>query len=220
MRFVVIGKEIIITETVLNSIIIVLILSIFALIVNSKIKRAKVDKAPSNFLNIVELLIEFIDDMVKTNMGKKNMKFAPLMVTLISYLAVANTMSIAGFMAPTTDYSITLTLALIVFALVQVTKFKGSGGLLGYIRSFTKPFALITPINIISDLANPISMSFRLFGNMMSGALIMSLLHGALGYLSPLVAAPLHLYFDFFTGLLQAYIFVILTMIFIDGATN
>lgn len=220
MKFLVGGMEIVITETVFNSILVVLLLSILALIVNSKIKKAKVDDVPSDFLNIIEILVEFIDGMVVENMGKRNMKFAPLMLTLISYLAVANTVTIFGFTSPTSDYSVALTLALLVFILVQVTKFRENKGLLGYVRSFGKPFKFIAPINIISELANPISMSFRLFGNIMSGALIMALVQNSFGYLSPLLKAPLHLYFDVFTGLLQAYIFVMLTMIFIEGAAD
>ncbi|WFA08158.1 F0F1 ATP synthase subunit A [Tissierella sp. Yu-01] len=208
------------SETVMNGILVVLALSIFAIVVNIKVKKAKVDKAPSNFLNIIEMFVEFINDMVKSNMGEKGMKFAPLMITLMSYLAVANIFGLIGLASPTSDYSITLTLALFVFALVQVVKFRSYGGLVGYGKSFTEPVPLLTPINIISEIANPISMSFRLFGNIMSGSLIMALLHGALGYFSPLVTAPLRLYFDIFTGLLQAYIFVMLTMIFIDGAVK
>ena len=214
------GNEVFISETVMNSILVTIVLIVIGIIAKREVTKAKVDEAPSNFLNIVEILLDFIKDMLKSNMGAKNMRFAPLMITLISYLAVANTITIAGFASPTSDCSIALTLALFVFIIVQVEKFKSSGGVSGYFKSFTKPFALITPINIISELANPISMSFRLFGNMMSGGLIMALIHNSLGYLSPLVKAPLHLYFDLFTGLLQAYIFVMLTMIFVDGATE
>lgn len=219
MHFLISGKEIIISETVLNSILVVALLSILAFVVNNKIKKERVDKAPSNFINIIEMLVEFIDGMVRTNMGERNMGFAPFMTTLISYLAVSNLLGIVGLEAPTSDFSVTLTLAVFVFVTVQASKIKSSGGLFGYFKSFTKPMGFMTPINIITELANPISMSFRLFGNIMSGALIIALLNGALGYFSPLVTTPLRLYFDVFIGLLQAYIFVMLAMIFIEGAT-
>lgn len=210
------GGSIIVPETVMNAILIGIVLSILAIVVNKKIKKAQVDKAPSNFLNIIEIFVEFINNMVKSNMKEKT-SYAPFMATLISFIAFANILGLLGLKAPTSDYSVALTLALSVFVIVQATKIKSSGGLKGYLKSFTKPIAVITPINIISEIANPISMSFRLFGNIMSGSLIMALLHGALGYFSPLVTAPLHLYFDIFTGILQSYIFVILAMIFIDG---
>lgn len=213
------GNEILISETVFNGILVVLLISIFSIIVNSKIKKARIDKAPSNFLNIVEIFVEFIDSLVKGNMEEKNLAFAPLMGMLISYLAVANTISLFGLTSPTSDYSVTLTLGLVVFGIIQFFKFKTRGGPIGYIKSFTEPVAVMTPINIISEFINPISMSFRLFGNIMSGSLILALIHGALGYFSPIVTVPLHLYFDIFTGILQAYIFVMLSMIYIDGAT-
>ncbi len=220
MRFSISGEEIIISETVLSSILVVTLLSILAIVVNHKIKKERVDKAPSNFINIIEMLVEFIDGMVRSNMGERNMRFAPFMTTLISYLAVSNLLGIVGLEAPTSDYSVTLTIAVFVFIITQSFKIKTSGGLFGYIKSFTKPMGFMTPINIITELANPISMSFRLFGNIMSGALIVALINGALGYFSPLVTTPLRLYFDVFIGLLQAYIFVMLAMIFIDGATT
>ncbi len=220
LSFVLNGKTIVIPETVMNGILVAIVLSILAIVVNKEIKKARVDKAPSNFLNVIEIFVEFINNMVKSNMGENKMQYAPVMSVLISFIAFANILGILGFEPPTSDYSVTLTLALFVFVLVQGVKIKSSGGIIGYFKSFTKPVALLTPINIITEVANPISMSFRLFGNIMSGSLIMALLHGALGYFSPLVTAPLHLYFDIFTGILQSYIFVMLTMIFIDGATE
>jgi len=77
--------------------------------------------------------------------------------------------------------------------------------------------AFLTPLNVIGELANPISLSFRLFGNIMSGGIIMGLLYQALGYFAPIIAVPLHAYFDVFSGLLQTFIFIMLSMIFIGG---
>ncbi len=97
---------------------------------------------------------------------------------------------------------------------------KTQKGLGGYLKSFTEPIALLTPLNVIGELANPISLSFRLFGNIMSGGIIMGLLYNALGYFAPLITPVLHGYFDVFSGLLQTFIFGMLTMIFIGGATE
>lgn len=218
MRIAINGKEIVISETVFNSILVVIVLSILALIVNYKIKKERVDKAPSNFINLIEMLVEFVDNLVLTNMGNSGMNLAPFIITILSYMGISNTLGIIGIKPPTSDLSITLTLGIGIFLLIQYTKLSTHGGLFGYLKSFTKPLSFITPINIISDLSNPVSMSFRLFGNIMSGSLIIALLHGSLGYFSPIIAAPLHLYFDLFIGLLQAYIFVMLTTIFVDQA--
>lgn len=212
------GKEIIIPDTVISLFIIAIFLIVFALIVNSKVKKAKVEEAPSGLLNIMELFIETIDGMVKDNIGENNMSMSPFMLTLITFIGVSNISGLFGLTPPTSEYGITLTLALIVFLIIQISHIK-SVGFFKYLRSFTKPYILMTPINIISEIATPISMSFRLFGNVLSGILITGLLYGALGYFAPLVT-PLHLYFDIFVGLLQAFIFTMLATIFIGSAAS
>ncbi|MBU5310716.1 F0F1 ATP synthase subunit A [Tissierella carlieri] len=212
------GMEIIVPDTIVNMWIVTILLIIFAFIVNSKIKKANVDEVPSNFLNVVELIVESIENLVNTTMGPQNIKFAPYILTLALFLAVANLFGLLGFSPPTSDYSVTFSLALITFALTQFWKFRNSRGLGGYLKSFTEPMIFLTPLNVIGELANPISLSFRLFGNIMSGGIIMGLLYQALGLIAPVIAAPLHAYFDVFSGLLQTFIFIMLSMIFIGGA--
>ncbi len=213
------GKEIIIPDTVISLLIIAIFLIVFALVVNSKVKKAKVEEAPTGLLNIMELFIDTIDGMVKDNIGEKQISMSPFMLTLITVIGVSNISGLFGLTPPTSDYGVTLTLALIVFFIVQISHIISVGGFLGYLKSLTKPHILITPINIISEIANPISMSFRLFGNILSGVLITGLLYGALGYFAPLIT-PLHLYFDIFVGLLQAFIFTMLAMTLIGSATS
>lgn len=211
------GTGIVVPDTIVNVWFVVILLTIFAFVVNSKIKKAKVDDVPSSFLNAVEILVESIDGLVRTTMGEQNIKFAPYIFTLIIFILVANLFGLIGFTSPTSDYSVTLALALITFVLSQYWSWKNAGGFLGYLKGFTEPMLLLTPLNVIGELANPISLSFRLFGNIMSGGIIMTLIYGATGYFAPFVAAPLHAYFDVFSGVLQAFIFTMLTMIFIGG---
>lgn len=211
------GREIIIPDTIVNMWIVAILLSIFALIANSKIKKASTDEKPSNFLNVVELIVESIENLVKTTMGPQNIKFTPYILTLALFLAVANLFGLLGFSPPTSDYSVTFSLALVTFFLTQFWSFRNAGGFFGYLKGFTEPMVFLTPLNVIGELANPISLSFRLFGNIMSGGIIMGLLYQALGYFAPIIAAPLHAYFDVFSGLLQTFIFIMLTMIFVGG---
>lgn len=214
------GKEIIIPDTIFNMWVITIVLIVFAAVVNSKIKKAKSDEVPSNFLNVVETIVDAIDGLVATTMGSQNIgKFGPYIFTLAIFLAVANLSGLLGISPPTSDYSVTLSLALITFVLTQYWGFKNAGGFGGYLKGFTEPMAFLTPLNVIGELANPISLSFRLFGNIMSGGIIMSLLYGALGIIAPIVTAPLHAYFDVFSGLLQTFIFLMLTMIFVGGVS-
>lgn len=212
------GMEIIVPDTIVNMWIVTILLIIFAFVVNSKIKKANADEVPSNFLNVVELIVESIENLVKTTMGPQNIKFAPYILTLALFLAVANLFGLLGFSPPTSDYSVTFSLALVTFVLTQMWKFRNARGLGGYLKSFTEPMIFLTPLNVIGELANPISLSFRLFGNIMSGGIIMGLLYQALGLIAPVIAAPLHAYFDVFSGLLQTFIFIMLSMIFIGGA--
>lgn len=214
------GNEIIVPDTIVNMWIVTILLAILAFVVNNKIKKANADDVPSNFLNVVEILVESVENLVKSTMGPQNMKFAPYMLTLALFLAVANLFGLIGFSPPTSDYSVTLSLALITFVLTQYWSFKNAGGLGGYLKGFTEPMAFLTPLNVIGEIANPISLSFRLFGNIMSGGIIMGLLYQALGIIAPVVAAPLHAYFDVFSGLLQTFIFIMLSMIFIGGAAE
>lgn len=214
------GKEILIHDTIFNLLIVILILSVFALIVNKKIKEADINEEPSGLLNVVEILVDMINNLVRTTMGEKNMKFAPYIFTLMCFLAVANLLGLIGLTPPTSDYSVTFSLALVTFTITQIMAIRTQKGLGGYLKSFTEPLAFLTPLNVLGELANPISLSFRLFGNIMSGGIIMTLLYNALGYFAPLVTPLLHGYFDVFSGLLQTFIFSMLTMIFISGATE
>lgn len=210
------GRSILIPDTIVNVYLVVILLLIFAAIVNKKVKEAGADEKPSNFLNVIELAVEAVQNLVKQTMGAKHLRFAPYIFTLMAFLLFANLFGLIGFTPPTSDYSVTLTLALITFTLTQFYGLK-TNGFLGYLKGFTEPMAFLTPLNIIGELANPISLSFRLFGNILSGVIIMGLLYQALGLIAPIITPPLHAYFDLFSGVLQTFIFSMLTMIFIGG---
>lgn len=214
------GREIVIYDSIFNVVLVTIILIIFAFIVNKKIQKASIDEEPSTFLNIVELVVETVQGLVKSTMGEQNLGFTPYIFTLLIFLVVSNYLGLTGLTPPTSDYSVTISLALITFVLSQYWNFKNSGGLKGYLKGYTEPLVILTPLNVIGDLANPVSLSFRLFGNIMGGGIIMALIYNTLGYFAPIVAGPLHIYFDVFSGLLQAFIFTMLTMIFVGGAES
>ncbi|MGF7057705.1 F0F1 ATP synthase subunit A [Brassicibacter mesophilus] len=215
--FTMFGEQIYIHDSVVNSWVIVILLSIFALVVNSKVKKAKVDEKPSGLLNVMEIFVEAIESLVKSTMGPNRLGFAPYIGTLAIYLAVANLFGLIGFTPPTSDYNVTLALAIMTFVLTQYYGLK-TRGLGGYIKGFFDPVPFLAPLNIIGELANPVSLSFRLFGNILSGVIIMGLIYQALGFISPLVTPVFHAYFDVFAGLIQTFIFIMLTMVFISGA--
>lgn len=210
--------EWVIKDTIISVVIVCLALIIFAYIINRKVKKAKVDEVPSGLLNVIEMTVEGVEGLVKSTMGENNTRFAPYIYSLMAFILIGNISGLVGISPPTSNYNVTLTLALVTFTLTQFYGLKNNG-LGGYIKGFFEPMAFLVPLNVVGEIANPISLSFRLFGNIISGVIIMSLIYSGLESISviitPLVTPILHVYFDLFSGALQTFIFGMLTMIFI-----
>lgn len=192
---------------------------------------------------IAETLVEAAQNFVGSSMGKKYTQTAylPFIAALFALSLGCSLSSLVGCYAPTSDLSTVLAWALLVFALITYNKIR-SGGIGGYLKGFTEPVAILTPFNIISEVATPISMSFRHFGNIASGSVITALIYGALSALSGMILgllpgalgdtlanipifaagipAVLSLYFDFFSSFLQAFIFCMLTMMYVADAAG
>ena len=210
------GQTLWITTTHVSLLIVVIALSVFAFLANRAIKRANPEDVPGPFLNAIELMVESIDNMTKSNMGKRGIRFANYIGTLFIVIIVCNISGLFGLRPPTADYGVTLPLALITFVLIHYNGFKYEKA--GHVTKLFKP-VLLTPINIIGEVAMPLSMSLRLFGNILSGTVMMGLLYGLIpkliqAFLWP-VFGVLHVYFDVFSGAIQAYVFCMLTMVFI-----
>ncbi|GAU75713.1 F0F1 ATP synthase subunit A [Fusibacter sp. 3D3] len=213
-----------VTETVTVTWFIMFVLLVFSIAVTRNMKREA-----SGIQLVVEQLVGIINNMTKQNMGEKNAAFAPYVGTLLLFIGISNIIGLFGFRPPTADLNTTMCLSIATFVLTQFFGMK-SKGLGGYGKGFLEPMPFLLPLNIIGELANPISLGFRLFGNITAGVIIMTLLYGALGAFTnsllgltvPLlqagVPAVLHIYFDLFAGLLQSFIFTMLTMVFISGA--
>ncbi|SHI59936.1 ATP synthase F0 subcomplex A subunit [Geosporobacter subterraneus DSM 17957] len=217
---------ILITETVTTTWIIMAVLTIFALVATRRF-----EKVPRGLQNVVELLVEAIYKLTAQTMGEDKKAFAPYIGTLLMYLVCANLAGLFGFRPPTADVNTTMALALMTFFMIHFfgMKRKGVGR---YLKGFLEPFPVMLPLNVIGELATPISLSFRLFGNIVGGLIIMNLLYGALATLSQSVGIPnipvfqtaiptvFHLYFDVFAGVLQSFIFAMLTMVFVSIAMD
>lgn len=211
------GHRFWITTTHVSLFIIMLVLIAFAIIANIAIRRADPYKAPGKFLNIIELMVEQVDNLTKTSMGDKHwFKFSNYIGTLFIFILVANISGLFGLRPPTADYGTTLSLALITFVLIHYNGFKYQKA--AHITNLFKP-VLLTPINIIGELATPLSMSLRLFGNVLSGTVMLGLVYGLLPKILLVCLPPslLHAYFDLFSGAIQTYVFCMLTMVFISN---
>lgn len=215
-----------ITETITTTWIIMAVL-----IIGSIILTRNLDRIPRGIQNVVELLVSVVYNLTEDTMGKDKVSFAPYIGTLMMYLAVANLVGLLGVRPPTADLNMTLALALITFSMIHFNGVKKKG-FFGYLKGFTEPFFLLTPINLIGEIATPISLSFRLFGNIVGGSIIMALVYSALAAFTtkligidiPIlqvgIPAVLHVYFDMFSGLLQTFIFAMLTMVFVSGSMD
>ena len=187
---------------------------------------------------VAEKIVSMLYNLVSDTMGDKNIKYAPYIGALFTISICGSISSLFGVRPYTADLSVTLGWALVTFVIVQVTSIS-KNGVLGWLGGFVKPIPLMLPLNIVSEVANPISMSFRHFGNIAAGMVITSLLYGALASLSAVVLqfvpsliiksipifqlglpAILSIYFDLFSSFLQAYIIVMLTMVFVSGASE
>lgn len=209
-----------ITQTMMNTWIILIFLTIVALILRAKINKFT-DVPTTKLQNIVEFIIETMENFTIQNMGEKYKYFGNWFFGIFCFILVSNYIGLLSFRAPTADLGTTLALSLSTFTLIHFMGIKVNGG--AYFKGYMEPMPLLLPLNIIGEIATPISLSLRLFGNILGGTIIMGLINSALqnghvilqiigfGAITPV----LHAYFDVFAGFLQTFIFVILSMTFI-----
>lgn len=199
-----------ITESEVNTWIVMAVLVILALIL-----RRRLELRPGKIQNLAEMLVEGFTGIVKSIMGEANLGFTPYIATLFLLIFFSNILGVFGFRTPTSDINVTLGYALVTVFSIHFFALKAKG--FEYLKGFFQPLFFLAPINIIGELARPVSLSMRLFGNMLGGSVIMALISGAVALFVPAVAS---LYFDLFSGILQAFIFTMLSMVFISLAKD
>ena len=173
-------------------------------------------KIPDKRQSAVEIFVEFINNLVKETMGENYKSFAPYVGTIVVFLLFMNMTGLFGFEAPTADYSVALGMGITTFCVIQgYTIWKI--GLGHYFLAYGKPIVPLTPINILERVMLPISLSLRLFGNMVAAGVMMKLIYIALSGFAPfsqlLIPTLGHAYFDLFDGTVQMVIFTMLTMV-------
>lgn len=217
-KFTIFGWEIYLTTTHISMIIVIAAILIFAIIANRAIKKAEPDKVPGAFLNVIELMVQSLDGMVVGSMGaSKAPKFRNYVSALFLFILACNLSGLLGLRPPTADYGVTFPLAIITWVMIQYNGFKYQK--FGKIKGLFEPIFLFFPMNLIGEFSTPISMSLRLFGNILSGTVMMGLIYGLLPRVLTLIwPAALHIYLDVFAGAIQTYVFCMLTMCFISDA--
>ena len=155
-------------------------------------------------------------NMVQGMVGEKGRKYVPYLTTVMLYIGVSNIIGLFGFKSPTKDLRVTVALALMSIILIEAAGIYHKG-VKRWLHGFVEPVAIVTPINILEVVTKPLSLCMRLFGNVLGAFVIMELLKMILPVGLPVVFS---LYFDIFDGLLQAYVFVFLTSLYIDEITE
>ena len=218
-----------ISEAQVNSWLVILSLFFFCLFLTHGLKTTNISKRQI----AAEWIVEKVEGLVRSNMGEFFMGFGPYIAAILGLSACSSLLTLVGLFPPTSDINIVGGWALMTFFLITYYKFKAGPWI--YIRSFGEPVPFLAPLNIISEVATPISMAFRHYGNVLSGSIISVLIAALLTTLSQLIfgklpgvlgefpflriglPAILSVYFDLFSGGLQAFIFSMLTMLYVSG---
>ena len=214
-------------EEVISIFILTLTLSVIFIIGGRKLKNLNPDSVPTGLTRVLIFYVETINAYTIDNMGEKHGKrMSAYIGSVFMYIFLANSMGILGLSAPTSSLSVTLVFAILTFLLLQHAKIDASG-FKGYLKGFFEPFFPFFIPNFFGTIAPLISLSLRLFGNVLSGTVIMTLVYAFAAWVSSfipilgfnwfgvIIAPVLHLYFDLFSAFLQAFIFISLTSILI-----
>lgn len=217
-----------ISETIVVQWLIMLMLIVAALILSRGLQKYPTSKRQ----HFLEWSIGSLRNLVTETMGNKFVDRVPWITsyigTLLLFFVSSDLITLLALKSPTTDLDTTVGWAIITFFMIYImgVKFKG----IKYFKEFIEPTPLMLPLHLIGELSRPISLSFRPFGNILGGTIIMGLVYQLLAFISTLIPhmsipvgqflipIPLHMYFDLFAGSLQAFIFIMLTMVFVSSA--
>ena len=221
----------VLTVTAVSLTVVTLVLIILAVLLTRKLT-----KRPGKVQVVLEKLVSMLYGLVRDTMGEHNLHFAPYIGTLFLSSIVGTLIGMTQIIpSATADLSVTLAWALVTTGMVWYNNIKNFG-FGAWLKGFTEPIAVMTPMNIVSEIAQPISLAFRHFGNVAGGGVLTALIYGALAGLSsailgwlpdaiasiPLlqvgIPAFLSIYFDLFSGFVQALVFSLLTMVYVGGA--
>ncbi len=199
-----------ISESIFISWIIILAVLILCLIFTHNLKVHN----PGKRQLAAEAAVTWIQNLIKDMLGEEAIEYTEYLMAVLIYIGLANTIGLFGMKPPTKDLNITIALAVMSIIVVQVAgiRKKRVGG---WLKSFTQPVAIVTPLNIMELAIKPLSLCMRLFGNVIGAFVIMEIIKIVVPIGIPVVFSA---YFDIFDGLLQAYVFVFLTSIYIKEA--
>ena len=165
---------------------------------------------------MLEYAVTWLQGVGKGIVGEEGREYASYLTSILIYLGIANLIGILGFKPPTKDMNVTAALAIMSIILIEAAGIRKKG-MKRWLKGFTEPVALVTPINVLEIFIKPLSLCMRLFGNVLGAFVIMKLIESILPVGLPVLFS---MYFDLFDGLIQAYVFVFLTGLFIKEAVE
>lgn len=179
------------------------------------VRNLKVEN-PGKKQQVLELAVGGLYGFFEDLIGEEGKRYIPYLVSVAIYVGVANLIGLLGVKPPTKDLNATAALAIMSILLIEYASFHKKG-LKGFIKSFAEPVPIIAPINILELFIKPLSLCMRLFGNVLGAFVVMELIKLVA---APIVPIPFSMYFDIFDGLIQAYVFVFLTALFIKESVE
>lgn len=203
-----------ISETLFLAFCVTIGITIFTLIVRF-VLLPRFKPVPTGFQNVLEMVVGLVDRFSNSILGERGKKIAAYIFTLGLFLVVSGMMDLFGLRIPATDLNFTVAIALITFVLIFVFGIRYKG-VKGVIKGYAQPMGFIAPFRLISDVIIPVSLSFRLFGNMFAGLVVMHLVYNAMGMFAIGVPAVLSIYFTLFDVALQTLVFLMLTLSYIQ----
>lgn len=195
-----------ISESVVVTWIIMAVLVVASILLTRNLKVEN----PGRVQLFLEAGISWTNDFFEGILGESNRRYIPYLTTVLIYLGISNTIGLFGFKPPTKDLNVTAALAIMSMCLIE---FSGiyKNGVKHWVKHFAKPVAIVAPIMVLEIFIRPLSLCMRLFGNILAGFVVMELIKAFVPLIVPI---PLSFYFDIFDGLIQAYVFVFLTALF------
>lgn len=204
------GYELQIAESVVITWVIMAVILLLSIFLTRNLKVNNISKRQL----VAETIVTKLDSFVTGMVGEEGKAYVPYLATVLVFIGISNIIGLFGLKPPTKDMNVTAALAIMSIILIEYAGIhkKGVGG---WIKSFAQPIAIVTPINILEVFIKPLSLCMRLFGNVLGAFVIMELLKLLVPVALPV---PFSFYFDIFDGLIQAYVFVFLTSLFIKEA--
>lgn len=212
IEFELFGQKLWITTTHVSLLIVMCLIIGLALLVRAKLKAP--EETPGMLQSGVELAVEMLEGMVHGVMGGSAGKFVNYIGSIFIFILLSNISGLFGLRPPTADFGVTLPLGILTFFIIQYCNVKYNKA--GAFTNLFKPLPFLFPINLIGEVAVPFSLGLRLFGNVLSGTVIMALFYGLVPIFVKIgLPAVLHVYFDIFSGCIQTYVFCMLTMTYV-----